>query len=196
MIQSMFRDRSPARLPLAGSVGMFIGCGLLAAGMTGCSQSSPPPVAVKPAAARAAHAAHHDHDHDHGKHDDHDHDHDDDHGHGGHGHAHPETLAAGVAELEATWKHVKTALGAGDRDAADEKVHEVGHLLEDFEGLLLKQTADVQEAGKKAVEEVFACFDTLDTALHGDEDDLKKVDLDKLGDRLEAAVKTLKGLAK
>jgi hypothetical protein len=186
MIRSMFRDRSPARLPLAGSVGMFIGCSLLAAGMTGCSQSSAPPVAVKPAAARAAHADH----------DDHDHDHDDDHDHGGHGHAHPETLAAGVAELEATWKHVKGALEAGDRDAADEKVHEVGHLLEDFEGLLAKQAADVREAGKKATEEVFACFDTLDTALHGDEDDLKKVDLDKLGGRLEAAIQTLKGLAK
>lgn len=187
MIQSKFRDRSPLGLPLAGSVGLFVGYGLLAAGMTGCSQAPAPPVAVKPAAAHA------DHEHDHGKHDDHDHG---DHDHDDHDHAHPATLAAGVAELEATWKHVKGALEAGDRDEADEKVHEVGHLLEDFAGLLAKETATVQEAGKKAADEVFACFDTLDTALHGAEEDLKKLDLDKLGGRLEAAITTLKSLVK
>ena len=109
-------------------------------------------------------------------------------------HAHPETLAAGVAELETMWGHVKAALKAGDRDKADDKVHAVGHLLEDFEGLLAKETADVQEAGKKATQEVFECFDALDTAFHGEEDDLKKLDLDALGGRLEAAIKTLKGI--
>jgi hypothetical protein len=101
-----------------------------------------------------------------------------------------------VAELEAMWGHVKGALQAGERDKADDKVHAVGHLLEDFEGLLAKEEAAAQEVGKKATQEVFECFDVLDTALHGAEDDLKKIDLDKLGERLEAAIKTLTEMAK
>jgi hypothetical protein len=179
---------------LAGSVGILGSFGIFSvgiplAGIVGCSPATPPVAPAKPVA-----AAHADHDHDHGKDDSHDHskkagnDQDD------HDHAHPETLAAGVAEVEAMWGHVKEALKAGDRDKADEKVHAVGHLLEDFEGLLAKEKAEVQEAGKKATQEVFDCFDKLDEAFHGDEDDLKKLDLDALGERLEAAIKTLKGL--
>jgi inorganic pyrophosphatase len=194
MTATMSRDRSLVHRWLAGPVGMLVGVGLVAGGLAGCSPAPAPVVVVKPAAAHADHDAH-----DHGKHDDHDHgerEGHDDHDHDDHGHAHPETLAAGVAELEAMWGHVKGALKAGDRDEADEKVHAVGHLLEDFEGLLAKETAGVQEAGKKATAEVFECFDALDTAFHGDEGDLKKLDLDALGGRLEAAIKTLKELAK
>ena len=163
--------------------------GMLSVGVLGCSPAAAPVAPAKPV---AAHADHDDHDkHDHGKHDDHDHgkadDHDD--------HAHPETLAAGVAELETMWGHVKAALKADDREKADEKVHAVGHLLEDFEKLLAKEKAEAQEAGKKATQEVFDCFDKLDEAFHGEEDALKKLDLDALGERLEAAIKSLKSLA-
>ena len=195
MRATTFRDRIHLR-GLAGSVGILgwfgiFSVGIPLAGIVGCSPATPPVAPAKPVA--AAHADH-DHDHDHGKDDSHDqskktgHDHDD------HDHAHPETLAAGVAELEAMWGHVKEALKAGDREKADEKVHAVGHLLEDFEGLLAKEKAEAQEAGKKATQEVFDCFDKLDEAFHGDEDDLKKLDLDALGERLEAAIKSLKGL--
>jgi len=169
-------------------VGVLAG-GLLAGGVLGCSPSAPPVAPAKQVAAQADHDKHDKHD----KHDGHDHakadDHDD------HGHTHPETLAAGVLELETMWGHVKDALKGGDREKADEKVHAVGHLLEDFEELLAKEKADVQEAGKKATQEVFECFDTLDEAFHGDEDALKKLDLDALGERLEAAIRSLKGLA-
>ena len=196
MRATTFRDRIHPR-GLAGSVGILgwfgiVSVGIPLAGIVGCSPATPPVAPAKPVA-----AAHADHDHDHGKEDSHDHgkkngkDHDD---HGDHDHAHPKTLAAGVAELEAMWGHVKEALKAGDREKADEKVHAVGHLLEDFEGLLAKEKAEAQEAGKKATQEVFDCFDKLDEAFHGDEDDLKKLDLDALGERLEAAIKTLKGL--
>jgi len=196
MRASIFRDGICLR-GLAGSVGILgwfgiLSAGIPLAGIVGCSPATPPVAPAKPVA-----AAHADHDHDHGKEDSHDHgtktgkDHDD---HGDHDHAHPETLAAGVAELEAMWGHVKESLKAGDRDKADEKVHAVGHLLEDFEGLLAKEKAEAQEAGKKATQEVFDCFDKLDEAFHGDEDDLKKLDLNALGERLEAAIKTLKGL--
>lgn len=158
----------------------LLACGLLAGTLPGCSPTGAPPPAARQVAVQ--------HD-DHAKHDD-------DHGHDDHEHAHPTTLAAGVAELEAMWGHVKGALQAGERDKADDKVHAVGHLLEDFEGLLAKEEAAAQEVGKKATQEVFECFDVLDTALHGAEDDLKKVDLDKLGERLEAAIKTLTEMAK
>ena len=198
MRASTFRDRMRLR-GLAGSVGILgwfgiVSVGILLAGIVGCSPATPPVAPAKPVA--AAHADH-DHDHDHGKDDSHDQgkknskDHDD---HGDHDHAHPETLAAGVLEVEAMWGHVKEALKAGDREKADEKVHAVGHLLEDFEGLLAKEKAEAQEAGKRATQEVFDCFDKLDEAFHGDEDDLKKLDLDALGERLESAIKTLKGL--
>lgn len=165
--------------------------GMLSVGVLGCSPAAAPVAPAKPVAAHADHDKHAKHDHDHGKDDDHDHgkadDHDD--------HAHPETLAAGVAELEAMWGHVKEALKGGDREKADEKVHAVGHLLEDFEKLLAKEKAEAQEAGKKATQEVFDCFDKLDEAFHGEEDALKKLDLDALGERLEAAIKSLKDLA-
>jgi hypothetical protein len=190
MRATTFRDRFHLR-GLAGSVGILGRFGIPLVGIVGCSPATPPVAPAKPVA--AAHADH-DHDHDHGKDDRHDqskktgHDHDD------HDHAHPETLAAGVAELEAMWGHVKEALKAGDREKADEKVHAVGHLLEDFEGLLAKEKAEAQEVGKKATQEVFDCFDKLDEAFHGDEDDLKKLDLEALGERLEAAIKSLKGL--
>jgi hypothetical protein len=157
--------------------------GMLSAGLLGCSPAAAPVAPAKPVAAHADHDKHDKHDnHDHDDHDDHD-------------HAHPETLAAGVAELEAMWGHVKAALKADDREKADEKVHAVGHLLEDFEKLLAKEKAEAQEAGKKATQEVFDCFDKLDEAFHGEEDALKKLDLDALGERLEAAIKSLKSLA-
>ena len=177
--------------------------GVLSFGVLGCSPATAPVAPAKQVAAHADHdkqakQAKHDkhdkHDHDHGKDDDHDHakpaakDHDD------HDHAHPETLAAGVAELETMWGHVKAALKADDREKADEKVHAVGHLLEDFEELLAKEKAEAQEVGKKATQDVFDCFDKLDEAFHGDEDALKKLDLDALGERLEAAIKSLKSL--
>jgi hypothetical protein len=155
--------------------------GMLSVGVLGCSPAAAPVAPAKPVAAHTEHDEHDDHDH--GKADDHD------------DHAHPETLAAGVAELEAMWGHVKAALKADDREKADEKVHAVGHLLEDFEKLLAKEKAEAQEAGKKATQEVFDCFDKLDEAFHGEEDALKKLDLDALGERLEAAIKSLKDLA-
>ena len=192
MRTSMSRDRIAVVGPLAGSLGVLLGMSAMSLGLLGCGPAAPPAAPAKPAAGHTAHdghGGHDDHDHEHGKHDDHDdHDHDD------HGHAHPETLAEGVAELEAMWGRVREALKAGDRDTADDQVHAVGHLLEDFEGLLAKEKTEAQEAGKKATQEVFDCFDKLDEAFHGDEDDLKKLDLEALGQRLDSAIPTLKGL--
>jgi len=193
MCASISRDRSHACGSLPGAVGIVACLGVLAFTAPGCGPASAPVTPVKPAIVHNDHGKDHDHgdhDHDHGKDHDHDHGKQADHADNDHDHSHPETLAAGVLEVEAMWGHVKAALKAGDREAADEKVHAVGHLLEDFEGLLAKEKAEAQEAGKKATQEVFDCFDKLDEAFHGDEDDLKKLDLDALGERLEAAIKS------
>lgn len=191
MSASSSRDRNSRHIRLGRSLSV---CAMLALGglaAPGCSPAVPPAPAAKPVAVHTDHDHGHDekaskdsHDHaEHAEHDDHD-------------HAHPETLAASVAELETMWGDVKTALKAGDREKADDKVHAVGHLLEDFEGLLSKEEAVLQDAGKKATAVVFECFETLDAALHGPEEELKKIDVDELGTRLEAAVESLKSLAK
>ena len=159
----------------------LVGCVL-----AGCSPAAPP---AKPVAARGD--AGHGHDKD-DAHKDHDHK---DHAEKDHGdHKHPETLSAGVAEIESLWKSVQDSLAKGKRDAADDTVHAAGHVLEDLEGLVAAAKAESRESAGAAVAEIFACFDTLDTALHGDEGDLKKVDLDALGARLTAAFGTLRAV--
>ena len=171
--------------------------------VAGCESATPPP---RPQPAASAVHDHAGHDHDHGaktlpaktppaKE------------HAGEGHAeaaghddheHPATLAAGLAKLGSTWAAVKTALAAGEHEKADEGVHEVGHLLEDFEALLAKEkpAAEAEAAGKKAIEEIFACFDTLDTAVHEGAEAIKKVDVEALGGRVGEAIKTLEGIAR
>jgi len=196
MSVSSYRGRSPRHIRLGHPLAVcaMLAFGSLAAIATpGCSPAVPPAPAAKPV------AVHTDHDHDHDKQapkDSHDHSEHADQDHGDHDHAHPETLAAGVAELETMWGHVKESLKAGDREKADDKVHAVGHLLEDFEGLVSKQEAGLQDAGKQATQVVFECFDALDAALHGGEEELKKIDIDELGTRLEAAIESLKNLGK
>lgn len=114
---------------------------------TGCTPSAQPP-----AAPRAA-VDEHDHGHDHAD------------------HAHPETLAEGIAQIKQAAADVKAHLAAGKADAADDVVHGVGHLIEDVQGLLPKEklSDEGRAAATKALDEIFACFDELDTALHAPE---------------------------
>ena len=173
----MSRDPSPKTpfhmiLPLL----CLVGCVL-----AGCGPAAAP---VKPVAARGDAGHGHEKNHDEKNHDEKDHD----------DHKHPETLAAGVAEIESLWKSVQDLLAKGKRDAADDAVHAAGHVLEDLEGLAAAVKAESREAAGAAVAEIFACFDTLDTALHGDEGDLKKVDLDALATRLVEAFGKLRAV--
>jgi hypothetical protein len=157
---------------------MCIAVGLLAVTLAGCGTSAPP------AGSKAGDAPHdHDHGHDHG------------HGHGGH--RHPETLAEAVGELESLVAAVGEHLAAGSRDAADTAVHAVGHLLEDVEGLLERSSlvANAKSAAKLAVEELYECFDKLDTALHAKEGEGESpADVHaSVVERVKAAVEALKG---
>ena len=141
--------------------------------VTGCSRPAPPPAAPQAAAEG------HDHDH----------------GHGGEEHDHPDTLAEGVAQLKKAAADVKTHLAAGKADAADDVVHGVGHLIEDIQGLLPKEklSDEGRAAAAKALDEVFACFDELDTALHapaGKGDSPADVHAG-VAKRIEDAIKTL-----
>jgi glycosidase/predicted small lipoprotein YifL len=149
--------------------------------LSGCSSSSPP---VKPAADKAA-AAGHDHDHDH----DHGHDHEE------HEHDHPDSFAAGVAQLQATVAAVKDHLAVGATDAADEVVHGLGHLIEDVQGLMSKEklSDEAKATASKALDELFECFDKLDTAIHAPEGTSQppaEVHA-SLAERIDAAIKSL-----
>lgn len=118
---------------------------LVVACLTGaCSRPAPSPPAAKTGTAG------HDHDHDHADHD------------------HPETFAEGVAQLKQAAAAAKAHLAAGNIDAADDVVHGVGHLVEDIHALLPKASlsAESQAAATKALDEIFTCFDELDSALH------------------------------
>lgn len=162
------RSSFPCWLPTA------LAAVILACTAVGCAP------ATKPKEPPKAAAADHDHDHDHGD------------------HAHPETLAEGVAELEATAKDIATKLAGGSQEAADDAVHAAAHLLEDLKGLLEKQkdlSAEAQAAGKKALDELFECFDKLDTAMHAGADEAKETVTDvhaSVKERIEAALTSLK----
>lgn len=116
---------------------------------TGCGAPAPAPSKPAPIAAN-----------------EHDHGHDHDHGHGDH-HG-PATLAEGLTQLEKAVATITTGLSTGAKEAADDAVHEVGHLLGDLETLVAKQewTAEVKEKGLEAIAELTDSFDKLDQSLH------------------------------
>ena len=155
--------------------------------LLGCSQTTTPPQAAPAKVAQA------DGDHDHGDHGDHDHE------HGGEDYEAPNTIAAGLAELEKICQGVKEELAEGDRDEADAKVHMVGHLIDDLHGLVAdaKPSPEVLAGAKKALDDIFDCFDKMDTALHSaDEEVAKKLDYAEHAPAIEAAIQKLKELVK
>lgn len=146
----------------------------------GCAPAAAPP------AATARVEASHDHDHGHDGHD-----------HGDEDYDSPNTIAAGIAALETICGDVKSELAEGDLDDADGKVHMVGHLLDDLRVLVMdaKPAADVEAAAKKALDEIFDCFDKMDTALHAaDEAERKSLDYADHASTIESGIKTLKSL--
>lgn len=153
---------------------------LLRAGAVGlvCVVAGCSPTSTAPPAAPAAHA---------------------DHDHADHEHAHPSTLRAGVAAVAQAATAVKDHLAAGAGDAADEAVHELGHLLEDLQGLVRKGEipADTKAAATKAIDELFECFDKLDTAIHaepGSANSPQDVHA-SVAERIEAAIGALRQAA-
>ena len=94
--------------------------------------------------------------------------------------------------LEDVCGNVKALLDAGDQEKADDQVHLVGHILEDIQALAIsaKLPTDGLAAVTKAADEIFDCFDKLDTALHAPEG--KAVEYAPYAERIEAAIQILK----
>lgn len=148
----------------------------------GCAPAQPKP--------RPAAHAEHDDDHDH----DHDHDHDDE-----AERSKPDTLEAGLAELAKVVAAVKKSLAEKDLDDADGHVHMVGHLVDDLHGLVKRAQlpAEAEAAAKKALDDVFECFDDLDTKLHSADEDVRKaIDFAEHEPRVEAALQALRDIGK
>jgi hypothetical protein len=177
---------------------------------TGCGKGSPTPSRPAPApsppqAAVASHDEHeHDeHDHDHGHdehaHDEHDHDeHDHEHAHD---HEHPafepaKTIAEAIARVKALGADVQKALAAHEVDLADDLVHSVGRVIEDLHAKIAAADLDTKarEAATAAADSIFDAYEKLDTALHGAEEEIKKIDFAAYLPTLDSATKTLDDL--
>ena len=142
----------------------------------GCAPAKPPQ--AESATAKASHD--HDHAHDHGEHVAHD------------------TLAGAVAELEKISARVKEELGKKNLDDADGHVHMVGHLVDDMHRLVGASTLsdEARAAAAKALDEIFDCFDKLDSALHSSDEQVRQaLDYVEHEPRIQAAVEQLKKAA-
>lgn len=152
---------------VAVGLGATLGCGPAARG-----PSAPPPP--------EAHAHAHDHaDHASAPAVDHDHDHDV-----------PTSFADGIAKLRSLGDDLADKLTANAGEAADDAVHDIGHLLEEVRGLAKRESL---EAGVAAgLDELEECFGKVDEAFHsGDADADPRQVLASVKDRLEAAFRKL-----
>ena len=149
----------------------------------GCNPSPPAPRPVSAASDGADHAAMGDDTHDHAGHDHHEHaDHDE----------HHESYAEAVTELDSLRMAAKDALAAGNLEAADDAVHEIGEILEELPDLAAKEAAiAADETIKPAIKDLYDCFDSIDQKLHGD---VGKT-YDEVAERIDAAMKTLRARA-
>ena len=159
---------------------------------TGCGKGSPTPQQTAPAPAppRAAVASHDEHDHDEHDHDEHDHEHD-----------HPafepaKTIAEAIARVKALGADVQKAMAAQEVDLADDLVHSVGRVIEDLHAKIAAAELDTKarEAATAAADSIFDAYEKLDTALHGAEEEIKKIDFAAYLPTLDSATNTLDDL--
>lgn len=150
--------------------------------LAGCTEPAPPATpAATPAAATTPAKAVDDHDHDkeHDHASDHDHDHDE-----------PTSFADGIAKLESLAADLAEKLAADAGEAADDAVHDLGHLLEEVRDFAEKEKLD---GAAKGLDELEECFGKVDEAFHSSDAaaDPKKV-LESVKERLQAAFAELK----
>jgi hypothetical protein len=164
----------------------------------GCNPSASEPVG------KPTERVGYDDDHAHDSMDDDDHDHEgqdhEGHGHAGHDHhgdadheEHHESYAEAVAELDSLCVAAKDGLAANNLEAADAAVHEIGHILEELPELAAKEASlAADDTIKPAIDDLFDCFDKIDRKLHGEAGKT----YGEVADRIDAALKTLRGRAK
>jgi hypothetical protein len=131
---------TPRRFPLS-----FLATTLF---ILGCGTAPTPPQATSPPAAE------HDHGHEHG--------------HETQPHA-PGDWVATVQELTKLQGEIKAAFAAEKGADADSAVHEIGHLLEDLEGMVGKTITDPAAKTEviQSIQALFEAFGKIDAKLHG-----------------------------
>jgi len=116
--------------------------------------------------------------------DDHDHDHDD--------HKSANSLKEALEVIEKYRAEIKEAFSKKQPEDAHDALHKVGHSLESLTNLAGATTEEAKQSVKKAVDELFKCFGEMDDTLHGK----TGKSYDEVGDRIDAALAVLKGMAK
>jgi hypothetical protein len=86
-------------------------------------------------------------------------------------HSHAETYPEAVAELDGMREAIEKAFAANDPQAADEPIHEIGHVLEELSGMAkqAKLGVEAETAIDTAVEKLFDALAPVDEKLHGKE---------------------------
>lgn len=105
----------------------------------------------------------------------------------------PGTYAEAVKEIDELRTAIKDALAKNDIKSADEPLHEVGELLleGDIVGLAKKASLDEAKQGeiKKAVDELWECFDKVDQKVHNAK---KGATYEEVSDKIDTALETLR----
>jgi ElaB/YqjD/DUF883 family membrane-anchored ribosome-binding protein len=113
-----------------------------------------------------------------------------------HDHDEPESLADGVEILGSLTKDLAEKLADNAGEAADDAVHEIGHLLEELRDWAQKEgfEGDAATAATKAIDELEECFGKVDEAFHSGDDkaDSPAKVLESVKERLDAAFRSLK----
>ncbi|NBP88252.1 MAG: hypothetical protein EBU59_07050 [Planctomycetia bacterium] len=91
---------------------------------------------------------------------------------------------------------VQKALAAQEVDLADDLVHSVGRVIEDLHAKIAAAELDTKarEAATAAADSIFDAYEKLDTALHGAEEEIKKIDFAAYLPTLDSATNTLDDL--
>ncbi len=115
--------------------------------------------------------------------------------HADHDRNEPTSFADGIAKLESLGGDLAEKLDEGASEAADDAVHDLGHLLEEVREFAKKESfaGDAAAAVTAALDELEECFGKVDEAFHSGDDkaDPAKV-LDSVKERLTAAFTALK----
>ena len=136
------------------------------------------------------------------KHDDHAHDDDDhahdDHAHDDHAHEHADfvpakTIAEAIARVKAFGSKIAKALADKEMEVADDLVHSVGQVIEDLHEKIAAAELDekARKAAAAAADSIFDAYEKLDSALHGAEEEIKKIDFATYLPTLDSATKAL-----
>ncbi len=82
---------------------------------------------------------------------------------------------------------IRDSLAAGDKDKADEALHDLGHVLEQIPELAKSHSSDASEAVKQDVDDLFNLFGKLDEQIHAH----AEVTYDEYSEKIDAAIERL-----